>query len=522
MQLVLFYNGKKIFNKGIFDKWVSTRSWVVKSFDPEQRLKFCWMWNSAIRKRAPFLIMDYPVHTRQDIQTLDSFLLHVSRNPGQWYYAIRPNEFLSINHASLVGMQIPIRMQWMKTIKEALIDLANTHLKPVDRRKLESVKMWLEKMKRRVFENTPPMMASQSKEVTPVEQTPRDLALWPGSWKSWKPEIKTVHGDLIERAHIFFPAPRDLHIVLLNQCNLQCSMCFYHSPYYRENHASDYFKHSKIMSKNIFQKVADYAGKHKISLQFGQIEEPLLHKELFDFYKLAKGKGVPYIRMSTNGTLLDRPKAIKLAASGVDSVLFSIDAATPESYKKIRGADLGAVESNIRFFMSLAKKKNIEISVAFIMNPAVMHEKERFLEKWRKIGVDHIRFYNLSVADPLTGTLIQPRQFYKQGNRYPCSSPWVQSVVFPEGEVSLCCKTMGNIGWKGMVSMGSLEDKSFGAIWKGGRYHRIRKSLLHDDFSEFELCSACRIWSASSYVQESFKAYSIVRNETIETISFKS
>ena len=32
-----------------------------------------------------------------------------------------------------------------------------------------------------------------------------------------------------------------------------------------------------------------------------------------------------------------------------------------------------------------------------------------------------------------------------------------ESVVFPSGEVSICCRTMVKVGWDSIVSVGSLK-----------------------------------------------------------------
>src|SRR5262249_39621524 len=153
--------------------------------------------------------------------------------------------------------------------------------------------------------------------------------------------------DVLERVEDFYPHPKNIHVVLLNKCNLKSVMCPYHSPVYVPNHTSDYLKDMKTMSKEVFEKIARYAGINQISLQFGQIEEPLMHRSLFEFISLAKSYGVPQIHVSTNGTILDEGRAEALAKSGVDSVMFSIDAAKPETYQEIRGSDLEDLEKKI-------------------------------------------------------------------------------------------------------------------------------------------------------------------------------
>jgi len=74
--------------------------------------------------------------------------------------------------------------------------------------------------------------------------------------------------------------------------------------------------------------------------------EPLANPHLFDIVKAAPPEAE--IRFNTNGLLLDDRKADAVIAAKVKRIGFSLDAATPEVYKKIRGQDFGKVVGNIR------------------------------------------------------------------------------------------------------------------------------------------------------------------------------
>jgi MoaA/NifB/PqqE/SkfB family radical SAM enzyme len=145
---------------------------------------------------------------------------------------------------------------------------------------------------------------------------------------------KKIEMNIFGRIKFFYPKPRNIHVAVSNKCNLRCVMCPYHSPLYENHHTSDYFKSAKVMSKEIFEKILNYASKNSINLQFGQIEEPLLHPEIFFFLKKAKDEKIPFVHMTTNGTLLTEENAEKLSQTGINSVMFSLDAASPETYKK--------------------------------------------------------------------------------------------------------------------------------------------------------------------------------------------
>jgi hypothetical protein len=169
----------------------------------------------------------------------------------------------------------------------------------------------------------------------------------------------------------------------------------------------------------------------------------------------------------------------------------------------------------------LAKKNNIETTVSFILQPQAVDEKKSFIEKWRRKGVDNVTFYVLTEHEPSTGKSIRLKEFYTKERRYPCSSPWEQSVVFPEGEVSLCCKTLTDVGWKGVISVGNLNQSTFEEIWHGKEYNNVRKEVLKNSFKKYKVCEDCFIWSSRVRFSENKEDYVRTYNETIETFSFK-
>ncbi|WP_414661008.1 radical SAM/SPASM domain-containing protein [Horticoccus sp. 23ND18S-11] len=465
------------------------------------------------------LFIQHPIDGEEDLQTLDRFLAAARATRGLLYYAPRPNHYQHAEAATLLAAspmsatQPAFGVQLRSRIRQAVAALQlPTALKSGLRGLAVTAKSWA------LRESTSVAVTTTDNQLRP--SLPPNLLLWAGAWTPWEADNLTLRRDLLDRIDRFFPTPRHLHVIVLNKCNLRCVMCPYHSPRYTPQHTSGYFDSRKAMDDELYRKIITYAGEHKISLQFGQIEEVLLHPHIFDYIALAKAAGVPHVHVTTNGTMLDAAKGKRLAESGVDSVMFSIDAATAETYRKVRGRDLEELEANITAFLPHAKRHKIPVTVSFILQDEARHERDAFLEKWRRVGVDNVTFYVLSAFDPKTGEVMRQAAVYEPGSRYPCASPWSQSVIFPDGEVSLCCKTMLDVGWRGVVSVGSLREHSMHEIWQGDAYRRLRSELIKNEFREFEVCKKCGIWSASSYFEERTATYSRSYNETSDTIRF--
>jgi MoaA/NifB/PqqE/SkfB family radical SAM enzyme len=487
-----------------------------------------------LEKNCKILVIDYFFESSEDIQNLENFLSQMKKEKQSCYYAPRPNAYISVQTPCFIFVPSyeKFAQAFPKQIQTTMPFLKASRL----------FAPYMPRFLKTFLKNTIlPLLASKPASNNPVSQTsaikstqeskeeikvvqpylPNLLASWPLDWKSWEAPLNMQKRDLIDRIQYFFPYPLGIHVILANKCNLSCVMCPYHSPKYKGHHTSGYFDEKRSMSFDVFKTIADFAGKNKITLQFGQIEEPLLHPQIFDFMGYAKQVGVPSMHITTNGTLLTKEKADRLANSGVTSVMFSLDASDPDTYRKIRGFHLDKTEANIKHFLDISQEKGIKTWVSFILQAQPEEERQLFLKKWQDLGIDNVTFYVLTDHDPKTGAAIRTEEFYEKGVRYACASPWIQSVVFPDGDVSLCCKTMLDVGWQGVVSVGNLAKNSFDEVWRSNRYNMVRKELLSNSFKVFESsCKDCMIWSASTQNVEVNQDHTVMYNETMKTYTF--
>ncbi len=527
MQSLTIFIGPNVTSSKLLEEWLSKRGFRAKRVDGIHDIAFRRACERLSRLAAPSFFIDYPIETVQDLQTVDAFLEDVLSNGGAWYYSPRPNDYLETNSAAFVGMS-PARSLNGLSFKELI--------KPYAKRVIDAFppqwKIPVRNLAIRLYRKSASgayndgllatsLSSNDTVDFSPRVKTPGSLRRWEIDWKPWKAPRSTLERDLVERVSYFFPHPSNIHVIVLNQCNLKCVMCPYHSPKYKSHHTSEYFDERRALTIETFTKVAEYAGARSIGLQFGQIEEVFMHKKFFDFLDISQKFGVPHVHVTTNGVLLDQEKARRLADSGVTSVMFSIDSVNPETYREIRGSDLAQLEKNIKYFMPLAKRAGIKVIASFILQPQAVSERQRFLEKWKALGIDQVTFYVLTESDLETGEMIRPGgEMYDKGTRYPCASPWTQTVLFPEGEVSLCCKTMTDVGWRGVASVGQVPEQTMDAVWKGAEYRKVRQELLDNSFEKFPVCANCEIWSASTSHVEEGKDYRRTFNETMETFDF--
>ena len=426
------------------------------------------------------LFINYKISSLSDLKSIETFYNVAKKKKKNIYYSVRPNQSYVVGDIHL-GYRTKTNFFSSDFIVQVLKRFFNIKIK---------------------YSN----------------DLPNILTSLPIKWLEWKPDVAQVKHDLILKIKNFYPAPKNIHVILLNKCNLKCVMCPYYSSKYTKHFKSDFFDKYTPMNFDIFKKIVFFAKKKNSHLQFGQIEEPMMHKNLIEYLNYAKRNNVR-MHMTTNGTLLNRTNIPNLAKSGLTSIMFSIDAYNESEYKKIRGENLKKLEENIQYFLKINKKK-IQTWVSFIIQKANHFDQDKFLLKWKKMGVDKVTFYKLGDHDPISGELVNIDEWYKKEERYTCSAPWNESVVYPKGEVSLCCRSMGKTGWDGIVSTGSLVNQSFDKIWSGYMYNKLREELIENKFDKFKICESCNIWSNNKIHIEKHSDYQLEFNETAKTYTF--
>ena len=129
------------------------------------------------------------------------------------------------------------------------------------------------------------------------------------------------------KTHTHGTNPRGFILNHSNLCNFRCPHCFTRS-------GAGEFGETRLTLDDIrsLADQADTMGVYEIDIQGG---EPLMNPELFRILDALQTDRF-YVYITTNGWLLDREMAEKLAKAGVDRVSVSIDAFTEEEHDRFR------------------------------------------------------------------------------------------------------------------------------------------------------------------------------------------
>jgi MoaA/NifB/PqqE/SkfB family radical SAM enzyme len=263
-------------------------------------------------------------------------------------------------------------------------------------------------------------------------------------------------------------------------------------------------------------------SRYGTSVSLGQLEEPLLHPQIIDIVNSFASRGI-YVHLTTNGTMVNSERAKALVHAGLKSIAFSIDAITPETYRRIRGHNLNEVVENMRYILRLRKESGFDIytRACIINQEGADQEISKFIEFWKEEGIDCVSVYQLTEVQENAEVRVNKLNYpLDKENRYPCKQLWEQCFIYPNGEVSTCCTTMFSVPKFGILSMGSVRDHTLKEIWCGERYSEVRRSLIDAMWEKIPQCEHCLIWRNYETIYEKIDRATIRGYNPIEEFYF--
>jgi len=248
-----------------------------------------------------------------------------------------------------------------------------------------------------------------------------------------------------------------------NTCNLRCTFCFVTEGMTREDGFMDF---------DLFKKVIDDCPglEHLCMHNWG---EPLLHKNIFKMIDYAKNKGVRYVVMNTNGTLLTDKMIDRIVSSKLDIIRFSIDGSA-ETFNRIRGVELENIKHNILKLKKAkeAKRRELGMGVVFTVEEDTEKDAEDYIVYWESI-VDHVRLQPKLIRSPRTE--VCPEPFGKDYGKL---------VVLWDGRVIPCC-----VDYNAELTIGNVWDDTIPNLWKNKNMTRLREQHLSGKFPD--TCADC-------------------------------
>jgi len=302
---------------------------------------------------------------------------------------------------------------------------------------------------------------------------------------------------LIKLLYWLETCPSYLEVEVTTRCNLRCIICEH--TYWREE--------NRDMSFEEFKSIIDQFPKLKWIGLTG-IGESFLNKDFLKMLRYVKDKDI-FVELYDNFFLIDRETARELIAMAIDKIYISLDAATKDTYEKIRvGSDFERVVRNLKNFFQAKKEMKAhfpEIAFHYIVNKLNLSEMPQYIELVRSIVGEESATVQFSrmlhafkgtkdlftevPAEIVQATEKKAREFNLKvvwsadtpQIKPPISkcTEWTMPFIFVNGDVIPCCagNEAENRDFQKKTALGNIFKQDFKEIWRGERYKNLRKML---------------------------------------------
>ena len=288
--------------------------------------------------------------------------------------------------------------------------------------------------------------------------------------------IRTQYSSKTEKSISAPFLPALYQIEPTNHCNFACTTC--PNPTYTERGLMEF-----SLYEGIIEEIADYARAIKLSY----IGEPLLHPRIFDMIALAKKKTHAHVYLFSNGSLLDRRAMVELKRSGLDHIVFSLDAHSDALLSDVRkNANGTALRDNIEEFIDyLCESRAPKISINCVSLDVNNGERAALLEFWKAKGCEvsfspYVDWHLDGQPNLLSGS----RKFDSVANRPACAELWYKLTVRYDGTVVQCCNDLTSSS-----PIGDCRTQTVREIWQSSPVAALRRQHRVGSFDSCAVCS---------------------------------
>lgn len=294
----------------------------------------------------------------------------------------------------------------------------------------------------------------------------------------------TLARESTELRKVISEFPLSVYIETTNYCNLKCKMC---------PNATLGRKKQDMPDKTFYKIVDEIAEKQpSICVSPFYFGEPLVSKKIFERIKYCKSKGLTFIKLSTNGSLLYKNDNYKrLIDCGLDFLIISFDAVEKSVYESIRaGSNYERFIQGVKLLVDYKNKtkSKITINAQMIYMDETLPGQQSFINFVKNIGLSPyftpLQYWNSKIEgqEDLNKTL-----------RYSCNNPLYSAVIHSNGDLVSCC-----MDYEGKCKFGNLNDYSLEYLWKE-KHVKLRQAQLKGNYEAFKICTNCFDWMTFGY-----------------------
>jgi MoaA/NifB/PqqE/SkfB family radical SAM enzyme len=279
------------------------------------------------------------------------------------------------------------------------------------------------------------------------------------------------------RKKILSDFPIHLLIEPTSVCNIRCIMCFQVDKSFAQK------EYMGRMPIDMFMKVIDEAVANSCkAVTLASRGEPTLHKELPEMLGYISKKGFLDLKLNTNATKLTEDLSRSILQSGVNELVFSVDAGTKATYEAIRvGGKFDSVVDNINQFNEIRKNEFPNSRTVTRISGVLVNDSQ---------DIDQMASFWSERVDEVTIKPATPRwDSYNNDLTHrlePCELLWERLYVWYDGKINPC-----DFDYKSFLSVGRFGEVSIKDAWTGKGYSRLREMHSQAKRGKLTPCDRC-------------------------------
>lgn len=296
------------------------------------------------------------------------------------------------------------------------------------------------------------------------------------------------------------PAPKSVKIELTSQCNYSCEFCSI------KNRA---IPDKQVMSLEFFKSITHEmyeAGVEEIGLFY--IGESFMQpKLLLECVKYLKQElCMPYVFLTTNGSLAHPKTVDALMEAGLDSLKWSLNAADEQQFDRVMRSPTKLFHKALENLKAARQIRDEKGYKCGIYASSIQYDGEQGERMQALLDAHVLPYVDEHYFLPLYGRMAQQPEerakmlgFEQQaGNQgrigglvkpLPCWAVLSEGHVRVDGHLSACC-----FGADDKYDMGSLHETSFMNAWHSNQFVALRQAHLKGNIKG-TVCEGCVAYS---------------------------
>lgn len=263
-------------------------------------------------------------------------------------------------------------------------------------------------------------------------------------------------------------------------CNYRCVFCYQTDLSF----TSPKNGYMGLMPLELFKRTVDELEGNVEAITLASRGEPLMHKQIVEMLDYLAGKFLA-VKINTNASYLDEERCHAILRAGVNTLVFSADAAKEPLYSQFRvRGNLEKVMANVKLFHDI-REQHYPDSRTITRVSGVKFSEEQDIDEmedaWGGL-VDQVAFVRYN---PWENTYEQPINDVEE----PCSEFWRRVFVLWDGTMAPC-----DVDYKATLGVGKVgQDGGVSDLWRSERYEGWRRFHLARQRRSVSPCNRCTV-----------------------------